>query len=105
MEEYAATEEILRKRLAEKEKTFAKNWWENRSGFPSVLFFYFWKKNSFFFISSIIEAYEKTLAEIVAETEQLRESREAANERVRQERDTHYAHLMSLEITFSDLHK
>lgn len=104
MEEYAATEEILRKRLAEKEKTFAKNWWENRTGFPSVLFSISDEK-FFVFISAIIEAYEKTLAEIVTETEQLRESREAANERVRQERDTHYAHLMSLEITFSDLHK
>ncbi|XP_037040774.1 transforming acidic coiled-coil-containing protein 3-like isoform X2 [Bradysia coprophila] len=80
MEEYEATQEILVKRLAEKEKTLAKN-------------------------CAIIEVYEKTLAELVADKEKLTDHHEVTNERLRQERDIHHQHLMSLEITFSDLHK
>lgn len=38
------------------------------------------------------------------EKEKLTETYEIMNERLRQERDTHKNHLMSLETTFSDLH-
>lgn len=56
-------------------------------------------------ISAIIEAYEKALAELVAEKEKLTDNYEVVNEKLRQERDIHHQHLMSLENTFSDLHK
>lgn len=74
----------------------------------SVTGSFYWSSfltNFSFFISAIIEAYEKALAELVAEKEKLTENYEVVNEKLRQERDTHHQHLMSLENTFSDLHK
>lgn len=61
--------------------------------------------NNWFSFSAIIEAYEKALAELVAEKEKLTDNYEVVNEKLRQERDIHHQHLMSLENTFSDLHK
>lgn len=61
-------------------------------------------KFNYYFFSAIIEAYEKALAELVAEKEKLTDNYEVINEKLRHERDIHHQHLMSLETTFSDLH-
>ncbi|KAL5273434.1 TACC1 family protein [Megaselia abdita] len=71
-------EEALLKRITEKDKTIAK-------------------------MTGVIEAYEKAIAELIAEKEQLSQNFEKELSDVKADRDTNYYHLTSLETTFSDL--
>lgn len=52
------------------------------------------------YCSAVVESYEKAIAELVGEREQMRN----ANEAMKQDRDANFEHLTSLETTFSDLH-
>ncbi|KAM7362394.1 transforming acidic coiled-coil protein isoform 2-T2 [Cochliomyia hominivorax] len=72
-------EEALIKRITEKDKTIAK-------------------------MTGVIEAYEKAIAELIAEKEQLTQHYEKQLAEVKADRDSNYHHLTSLETTFSDLH-
>lgn len=54
--------------------------------------------------SGVIEAYEKAIAELIAEKEQLIQNYEKQLAEVKADRDSNYHHLTSLETTFSDLH-
>lgn len=55
------------------------------------------------FLSGVIEAYEKAIAELIAEKEQLSQNFDKELLEVKADRDTNYYHLTSLETTFSDL--
>jgi len=79
MEEYEATQEILLKRITEKDKAIA------RSG-------------------NVLELYEKAIAEALAAKEKLSQSYEKEHEDLVADRDVTFQHLQSLENTFSDLH-
>lgn len=72
-------EEALLKRITEKDKTIAK-------------------------MSGVIEAYEKAIAELIAEKEQIIQNYEKQMSEIKSERDLNYKHLTSLESTFTDLH-
>ncbi|XP_037817529.1 serine-rich adhesin for platelets-like isoform X2 [Lucilia sericata] len=72
-------EEALIKRITEKDKTIAK-------------------------MTGVIEAYEKAIAELIADKEQLTQHYEKQLAEVKADRDSNYHHLTSLETTFSDLH-
>lgn len=72
-------EEALLKRITEKDKTIAK-------------------------MSGVVEAYEKAIAELIADKEQIIQNYEAQLEELKKDRDVNYQHLTSLEATFSDLH-
>ncbi|XP_065365180.1 serine-rich adhesin for platelets isoform X2 [Calliphora vicina] len=72
-------EEVLIKRITEKDKTIAK-------------------------MTGVIEAYEKAIAELIADKEQLTQHYEKQLAEVKADRDSNYHHLTSLETTFSDLH-
>lgn len=52
----------------------------------------------------VIEAYEKAIAELIAEKEQLLQNYEKQLAEVKADRDSNYQHLTSLETTFADLH-
>lgn len=54
--------------------------------------------------STVIEAYEKAIAELIAEKEQLIQNYQKELAEVKSDRDSNYHHLTSLETTFSDLH-
>ncbi|KAI9579236.1 hypothetical protein GQX74_004708 [Glossina fuscipes] len=72
-------EEALIKRITEKDKALSK-------------------------MNGVIEAYEKAIAELIAEKEQLIQNYEKQLVEVKADRDSYYHHLTSLETTFSDLH-
>ncbi|XP_034131406.1 transforming acidic coiled-coil-containing protein 3 isoform X2 [Drosophila guanche] len=72
-------EEALIKRITEKDKTNSK-------------------------LTGVIEAYEKAIAELISEKEQLTQNYERQLQDVQTDRDANYHHLTSLETTFSDLH-
>ncbi|XP_030562216.1 PDZ and LIM domain protein Zasp isoform X3 [Drosophila novamexicana] len=72
-------EEALVKRITEKDKTNAK-------------------------LNGVIEAYEKAIAELIHDKEQLVQNHERQMLEVQTDRDSNYHHLTSLETTFSDLH-
>lgn len=52
----------------------------------------------------MIEAYEKAIAELIHDKEQLVQDHEREMLEVQADRDSNYHHLTSLETTFSDLH-
>ncbi|KAH8294818.1 hypothetical protein KR018_003378 [Drosophila ironensis] len=79
LKEAEQREEALIKRITEKDKTNAK-------------------------LNGVIEAYEKAIAELISEKEQLSQGYERQLQEVQADRDDNYHHLMSLETTFSDLH-
>ncbi|XP_013115027.2 probable serine/threonine-protein kinase DDB_G0278665 isoform X6 [Stomoxys calcitrans] len=79
LKEAEQREEALIKRITEKDKTVAK-------------------------MNGVIEAYEKAIAELIAEKEQLIQNYEKQLAEVKADRDSNYHHLTSLETTFSDLH-
>ncbi|XP_075145201.1 transforming acidic coiled-coil protein isoform X2 [Haematobia irritans] len=79
LKEAEQREEALIKRITEKDKTVAK-------------------------MNGVIEAYEKAIAELIAEKEQLIQNYEKQMAEVKADRDSNYHHLTSLETTFSDLH-
>lgn len=54
--------------------------------------------------SGVIEAYEKAIAELIHDKEQLVQNHERQMLEVQTDRDSNYHHLTSLETTFSDLH-
>lgn len=58
----------------------------------------------FLYSSGVIEAYEKAIAELIADKEQLTQNYEKQLAEVKADRDSNYHHLTSLETTFSDLH-
>ncbi|XP_067615884.1 serine-rich adhesin for platelets isoform X3 [Eurosta solidaginis] len=72
-------EEALIKRITDKDKTITK-------------------------MTGVIEAYEKAIAELIAEKEQLIQNYEKQLSEVKTDRDSNYQHLTSLETTFTDLH-
>ncbi|XP_017142957.1 transforming acidic coiled-coil-containing protein 2 isoform X2 [Drosophila miranda] len=72
-------EEALIKRITEKDKTNSK-------------------------LTGVIEAYEKAIAELISEKEQLIQNYETQLQDVQTDRDANYHHLTSLETTFFDLH-
>ncbi|XP_055377984.1 transforming acidic coiled-coil-containing protein 3 isoform X8 [Condylostylus longicornis] len=72
-------EEALLKRITDKDKTIAK-------------------------MGGVIEAYEKAIAELIAEKEQITQNYEKQMEEIKAERDLNKQHLESLESTFTDLH-
>lgn len=51
-----------------------------------------------------MEAYEKAIAELIAEKEQLNKTHELKHSELKADRDLNFQHLTSLEATFSDLH-
>lgn len=51
-----------------------------------------------------MEAYEKAIAELVAEKEHIIKTYEQKNAELKTDRDANFQHLTSLETTFSDLH-
>ncbi|KPU80746.1 uncharacterized protein Dana_GF16093, isoform D [Drosophila ananassae] len=79
LKEAEQREEALIKRITEKDKTNAK-------------------------LNGVIEAYEKAIAELISEKEQLAQGYERQLQEVQTDRDDNYHHLTSLESTFSDLH-
>ncbi|XP_050341582.1 transforming acidic coiled-coil-containing protein 2 isoform X1 [Bactrocera neohumeralis] len=79
LKEAEQREEALIKRITEKDKTITK-------------------------MTGVIEAYEKAIAELIAEKEQLLQSYEKQLAEVKADRDSNYQHLTSLETTFADLH-
>ncbi|XP_017483026.1 PREDICTED: serine-rich adhesin for platelets-like isoform X2 [Rhagoletis zephyria] len=79
LKEAEQREEALIKRITEKDKTITK-------------------------MTGVIEAYEKAIAELIAEKEQLIQSYEKQLAEVKADRDSNYQHLTSLETTFADLH-
>ncbi|XP_070138351.1 transforming acidic coiled-coil-containing protein 2 isoform X2 [Drosophila bipectinata] len=79
LKEAEQREEALIKRITEKDKTNAK-------------------------LNGVIEAYEKAIAELISEKEQLAQGYERQLQEVQTDRDANYHHLTSLESTFSDLH-
>lgn len=54
--------------------------------------------------SGVISSFEKALAEVMFEKEQLKQSYEQQLVEIKADRDDNYRHLTSLETTFSDLH-
>lgn len=54
--------------------------------------------------SNVVEAYEKAIAELIAEKEQLIQSYEKKCTELKTDSETNSHHLASLEGTFSDLH-
>ncbi|KAH8360053.1 hypothetical protein KR093_010416 [Drosophila rubida] len=72
-------EEALVKRITDKDKTNTK-------------------------LNGVIEAYEKAIAELIHDKEQLVQNHEREMLEVQTDRDSNYHHLTSLETTFSDLH-
>lgn len=58
----------------------------------------------FSFLSGVVEAYEKTIAETIADKENSAREYEKQIGELRTDRDLNAEHLASLEITFSDLH-
>lgn len=56
------------------------------------------------FCSGVMEAYEKAIAELVAEKEHIIKTYELQNAELKNDRDANFQHLTSLESTFSDLH-
>ncbi|KAJ6635832.1 Transforming acidic coiled-coil-containing protein 1 [Pseudolycoriella hygida] len=79
MEEYEANQDILLKRIAEKDKAITKS-------------------------STVIELYEKAIAEAVAAKENLAQTYEKEQKDLERDRDVNFEHLTSLETTFMDLH-
>uniref|UniRef100_W8AQC4 Transforming acidic coiled-coil-containing protein 2 n=3 Tax=Ceratitis capitata TaxID=7213 RepID=W8AQC4_CERCA len=79
LKEAEQREEALIKRITEKDKTITK-------------------------MTGVIEAYEKAIAELIAEKEQLLQGYEKQLAEVKADRDSNYQHLTSLETTFADLH-
>ncbi|XP_054092087.1 transforming acidic coiled-coil-containing protein 2 isoform X3 [Zeugodacus cucurbitae] len=79
LKEAEQREEALIKRITEKDKTITK-------------------------MTGVIEAYEKAIAELIAEKEQLLQNYEKQLAEVKADRDSNYQHLTSLETTFADLH-
>ncbi|XP_002137860.4 transforming acidic coiled-coil-containing protein 3 isoform X2 [Drosophila pseudoobscura] len=55
-------------------------------------------------LTGVIETYEKVIAELISEKEQLRQNYETQLQEVQTSRDANYHHLTSLETTFFDLH-
>uniref|UniRef100_A0A1Q3EXQ6 Transforming acidic coiled-coil-containing protein C-terminal domain-containing protein n=1 Tax=Culex tarsalis TaxID=7177 RepID=A0A1Q3EXQ6_CULTA len=72
-------EEQLLKRITDKDKTISK-------------------------MSGVVEAYERAIAELIAEKEQTTQSYEKTCEALKADSDINAQHLESLEKTFSDLH-
>ncbi|KRG01817.1 transforming acidic coiled-coil-containing protein 2 isoform X2 [Drosophila mojavensis] len=79
LKEAEQREEALVKRITEKDKINAK-------------------------LNGVIEAYEKAIAELIHDKEQLVQTHERQLQEVQADRDANYHHLTSLETTFSDLH-
>lgn len=79
LKEVEQREEALLRRITEKDKTTAK-------------------------MGSVIEAYEKAIAEMIAEKEEITHNYERQLAEIKSERDLNYQHLASLESTFADLH-
>uniref|UniRef100_A0A1B0CZ78 Transforming acidic coiled-coil-containing protein C-terminal domain-containing protein n=1 Tax=Phlebotomus papatasi TaxID=29031 RepID=A0A1B0CZ78_PHLPP len=79
LKEAEAREEALLKRITENQKTITK-------------------------MTGVLEAYEKTIAELIAEKQQIIESYEKKCADLQNERDLNFTHLTSLEGTFTDLH-
>ncbi|EDV94832.1 GH17506 [Drosophila grimshawi] len=79
LKEAEQREEALVKRITEKDKNNSK-------------------------LNGVIEAYEKAIAELIHDKEQLVQNHERQMLEVQTDRDSNYTHLMSLETTFSDLH-
>lgn len=57
-----------------------------------------------FHFSGILGSFEKTLADVLFEKEQQKQTYEQQLVEAKADRDTNYRHLTSLETTFSDLH-
>ncbi|CAD7093446.1 unnamed protein product [Hermetia illucens] len=79
LKEAEQREEALLKRIAEKDRTISK-------------------------MSGVLEQYEKAIAELIAEKEQIKQNCEKQLAEIKADRDLNYQHLTSLETTFSDLH-
>ncbi|GAB0088244.1 hypothetical protein DMENIID0001_026370 [Sergentomyia squamirostris] len=79
LKEAEAREEALLKRITENQKTITK-------------------------MTGVLEAYEKSIAELIAEKQQIIESYEKKCADLQHEKNLNYLHLNSLEGTFSDLH-
>ncbi|XP_037940868.1 transforming acidic coiled-coil-containing protein 3 isoform X2 [Teleopsis dalmanni] len=62
------------------------------------------KDKAIYKMHSVIEAYEKAIAELISEKEQIVQSYEKQILEIKSDRDSNYQHLTSLETTFSDLH-
>lgn len=56
------------------------------------------------FCSNVVKEYEKAIAELIAEKEQLVQSYEKKCEDLKNDSEMNAQHLASLELTFSDLH-
>lgn len=65
---------------------------------------YFLIHLSFIYFSGVVEAYEKTICELIAEKEQLVQTYEKKCADIKNESELNANHLASLEMTFSDLH-
>ncbi|XP_059610638.1 uncharacterized protein LOC132257658 isoform X2 [Phlebotomus argentipes] len=79
LKEAEAREEALLKRITDNQKNITK-------------------------MTGVLEAYEKTIAELIAEKQQIIESYEKKCSELQNERDLNFQHLTSLEGTFADLH-
>ncbi|CAG5004132.1 unnamed protein product [Parnassius apollo] len=55
-------------------------------------------------MAAVVEEYERTIASLIAETEQDKKLHEEERTRLINERDEQTAHLASMEISFNDLH-
>lgn len=91
-------EEQLLKRLAEKEKMCTKMKWVCGLKFEIIWI------NSKILCSGVVEAYEKTIAELLSEKENVEKSCDRKCLELRSDSELNANHLASLEATFSDLH-
>lgn len=74
-----AREEILLRRITEKDKAMTR-------------------------MCGVVEEYEKAIAELIAEKEQIQQEFDRKCDQLKKDADTNGLHLGSLEDTFSDLH-
>jgi transforming acidic coiled-coil-containing protein 3 len=61
-------------------------------------------EHSFLYFSGIVEAYEKAIAELISEKEQIVQNHEKKCSELQADSDSNAQHLASLETTFSDVH-
>jgi transforming acidic coiled-coil-containing protein 3 len=91
-------EEALLKRITEKDKTISKM--RLVSGSKCLLFILL----IISFCSGVVEAYEKAIAELIAEKESITQQCEKKYTTLLANSEVNEKHLDSLEKTFSDLH-
>lgn len=111
MEEYEATQEILLKRITEKDKGITKSRYVQCKrqyslsvSMPCLVSINCDFRFFIIFFSNVLELYEKAISEALAAKEKLSQNYDKGHEELKTDRDVNFQHLLSLESTFADLH-